>query len=963
MKERLWARAAAAVVWLGWAFATGLAQGPVGPDSPAPGDEPAGEAAGAPLATAGAAASPADAEPLWPAPPPSPAAAPWQPPGAEPFDIDRSPQVPPSEPPAETVRPLAPDGWPTVKQPPPPAGEKPSFWQRLIGASRPAPPTAPPVPALLSDLERRAPEAVAVAEVGAAPAAPDPAAKEMAVREQMRRQALEIEALKHLDLAYQAMGRSEWEAALAEFALATNAMPMRPHTVETLQKAAAAQARCEFKLADSYDKQGVLAEARRHAQLSLELAPGNRDALRLTERLDARTAVARPAGPTPSAPTRPPPLRKDPDYLAKQRRIRNALDNGRQYLALREYEKATREFNSVLLEDEGNEDANANLRKIAETGYDRETWQYERLKADMIAQVRDTWTPPVKQEVVAPPKRPAQDGVLDAGKQKLLDKLNTIVIPQLEFRQANIVDVIKYLDHQAIVADKTSPAGEKGVNLVLNLKRPGAAGEAAPAPIPEGDAEMLPGDQRLAGDAAAAGIPMISMTLRNIVLLEAIKHITAITGLKYRIESNVVMITPADVVVGEVISKTYRVQPNLGDLVRASSAAVEAPLGEIGAELMATPRAGAGAGGDVKRFFTEAGVPFPDGTSIKYQPSLNLLLVANTAENLEKFEEVLKQLNVIPSQVEIEARFVEISQTDLEELGIEWLLTDDWELAQDASAGASVPLSARERIQINKNNVTKGLREFNAADGTTAMGGTLGSVLSISSILTNPELTMILHALEQRSGANLLSAPKVTTKSGANAEIKVVREIIYPTEWEVGGGATGQQVATAVVQTPSAFETRDTGVILNVTPVVGPDGYTIDLTMMPQVVELADWINYGSAIIDPTTLQPIILNNPQPIFHSRAIQTSISIWDGQTVVMGGLITENEATTEDKIPFLGDIPLLGFLFKTKTSKSIKRNLLIFVSANLVDPAGNRINQEPIKAVTLTTSAAGAAVAAP
>ena len=113
---------------------------------------------------------------------------------------------------------------------------------------------------------------------------------------------------------------------------------------------------------------------------------------------------------------------------------------------------------------------------------------------------------------------------------------------------------------------------------------------------------------------------------------------------------------------------------------------------------------------DVKKFFVEAGVPFPEGTSIIYKPSMNKLLVSNTPDNLEQFERILAELNVVPSQVEIEARFVEIGQTDLEEIGMEWLLTDNWQIAENASAGSSIMPGARERIQINRTDFTKGLR-------------------------------------------------------------------------------------------------------------------------------------------------------------------------------------------------------------------------------------------------------------
>jgi len=79
----------------------------------------------------------------------------------------------------------------------------------------------------------------------------------------------------------------------------------------------------------------------------------------------------------------------------------------------------------------------------------------------------------------------------------------------------------------------------------------------------------------------------------------------------------------------------------------------------------------------------------------------------------------------------------------------------------------------------------------------------------------------------------------------------------------------------------------------------------------------------------------------QPFFHTRTISTSISIYNGATVVMGGMITEARQEVDDKIPFLGDIPILGRLFRSRSESSVKRNLLIFVTAKLVDPAGNAL----------------------
>jgi general secretion pathway protein D len=134
--------------------------------------------------------------------------------------------------------------------------------------------------------------------------------------------------------------------------------------------------------------------------------------------------------------------------------------------------------------------------------------------------------------------------------------------------------------------------------------------------------------------------------------------------------------------------------------------------------------------------------------------------------------------------------------------------------------------------------------------------------------------------------------------------------------------------------------------------VVGPDGYTIDLNLVPQVVEFEGFINYGSPIQTTSSnalgqqivnvITPNVIN--QPIFSTRKVTTSVSIFDGQTVVLGGLMREDVQKVEDKVPFFGDIPLVGRLFRSSVDQHLKRNLVIFVSARLINPAGEPVRLE-------------------
>jgi Type II secretory pathway, component PulD len=230
----------------------------------------------------------------------------------------------------------------------------------------------------------------------------------------------------------------------------------------------------------------------------------------------------------------------------------------------------------------------------------------------------------------------------------------------------------------------------------------------------------------------------------------------------------------------------------------------------------------------------------------------------------------------------------------------------------------------------------------------------------LAGVFTDPQFQVVVRALNQKKGVDLLSAPRVTTKSGQRAVIEIVREFRYPTQFTPpqvptvtgGTGGTGTtQINVVTPTTPTQFETRNTGVTLEVEPVVGPDGTTIDLNLVPQVVEFEGFINYGSPIfgIAPVTnpitqlisnasilLTPNVIN--QPIFSARKVTTSVSVYDGSTVVLGGLMREDVQKTEDRTPIIGDIPVVGRLFRTNVDQHIKRNLVIFVTARMVTPAG-------------------------
>lgn len=145
---------------------------------------------------------------------------------------------------------------------------------------------------------------------------------------------------------------------------------------------------------------------------------------------------------------------------------------------------------------------------------------------------------------------------------------------------------------------------------------------------------------------------------------------------------------------------------------------------------------------------------------------------------------------------------------------------------------------------------------------------------------------------------------------------------------------------SAVTETVQQFEIGPT---LDVVPYVLSDGYTINLTLIPELLQFDQYDappNIPALNVANVVQLPIVL----PHFTVREVATTVNIWDNQTVVLGGLISSSIANIKDKVPFLGDLPVVGRLFQSQSKITSKKNLMIFVTATIVDPAGNRVHSD-------------------
>jgi general secretion pathway protein D len=269
--------------------------------------------------------------------------------------------------------------------------------------------------------------------------------------------------------------------------------------------------------------------------------------------------------------------------------------------------------------------------------------------------------------------------------------------------------------------------------------------------------------------------------------------------------------------------------------------------------------------------------------------------------------------------------------------------------------GSFTPGPGAVAASSSDNILTSGLRNTYGSSGTA-----IPTVATITGIMTDPQFRVAINAIQQRTGSDVLAAPRVTTLSGRQAHLATqdLQDIVTGVSitqtssgTPSGGLTTGLDalgaIASAITYTTQVFPI---GAELDVIPTVSADGFSIQMVLVPSYLEFLQYDNPGSFVpsaqsVGGTTLGvPLTAVLPLPHFRLRQVVTTCNVWDGQTVVLGGLLSENITKVSDQVPVLGDLPLVGRLFKSQSTDSTKDNLLIFVTPTIIDPAGNRVHTD-------------------
>jgi len=649
-----------------------------------------------------------------------------------------------------------------------------------------------------------------------------------------------------------------------------------------------------------------------------------------------------------------------PQHVGRIEEVKKLIAEGEGFFASGRYDLAFTRCEQALNIDKYNIAARRLMERINLARQQYAEAAYNETRGDMLAQVAKGWELPVKKFADGPSAIVEQPEIAIRGTATINSKLDSIIIPRINFTDSSVRESLDFLKKRSIELDETEPDPDlKGVNIVLKVP-PGSPEESA----------------------------QITLEIENVPLKAALEYVAQAAGLKIKVDPYAVVVVPPTENTDVLITKEYKVPPNFIQSVPGGAPAA-VPGVAAGSQSVIAGRSGA------REYLESQGVQFPEGASANYVPSTSRLIVKNTQSNLDIIDTLVETaIATPPTQIEIEAKFLEVNQNNLNELGFDWILgqfalaggsgvyggggTEGFGRTIDNNAyplinpSTGLPVGA---ASTTAGPVTAGNRggaggtygtaiSVHAIDalllGATGASGAAPGVLSIAGVFTNPQFQVVLRALSQKKGIDLVSAPKVTTQSGKQATIEIVREFRYPTEFDPPqlSASNGAQYTPVVPNSPTGWETKNTGITLEVEPTVAADAYTIDLRLAPRVVEFDGFINYGSPInatvaanaldaLGNRVLLPSqtfvatenVMN--QPVFSNREVETQVSVYDGQTVVMGGLMREDVQKVQDKVPILGDIPLAGRLFRSNVDQHIKRNLIMFVTASLLDPAGQPI----------------------
>jgi general secretion pathway protein D len=734
----------------------------------------------------------------------------------------------------------------------------------------------------------------------------------MTQREIDRRREVTFRLNENLDLAERLYQAGEWEHAQAKFRLVMNQTDPQTSTSGFYHRARVGVAKSLAAQALAQEKAGKTAEAAGLMKQAADLDPANAQVAK--QAASMQEEASRGADPFEGNPA------ATADLVEKTKEIKKLLSLADQLTETGQYRSARQKLDDVLRIDPYNSAARKKIELVEQKRLLVADKRYSASRVKAMTQVTEAWVPPPPARV--DPKQTRGTGIAGpSNSAEILQALSTIEIPEIVFNEKPLRDAVEELQR---LSEQNDPK-KKGINFVLRLSPP---------------AEGV--------DPEAA---TVSLELRNVKLQTALKYLCEqIRGgekLRYDVENSAVLILPITETGAELETRSYTLPPSLLANSVKQGESQKAPK-ELG-----------------KLVLDSIGVNTTmESTSAMCFSDTGKLVVRNTPNELSKVEQRIRDAQGEPpqKQFEVETKFLSFTENDVKNFTFNLQMSGNTSIPAPGSPGAIYnPATA--------SGGTDGLR------GTAGINPGGGSITALQSLLdpTYPQdasnqigvnaqvfgrgFAAVLQLLQNAIGKDLVAAPRVTLADGKQSKIVISRRMYYPTTYtqpNVPNNDQGVGAGFILPSNPTGFEYRDIGTTLEVKGESTSIPKAVDLDFTNLLVEdFEGFVDYGVVIaaapLFPTSsarTNTVIGSAPflVPIFSKKSLQSRVRLIDGETVGMGGLISDVVQLVDDKVPMLGDIPMLGRLFRSEASQKIKSNLVIFCTLRIINPDGTLVFPE-------------------
>ena len=727
------------------------------------------------------------------------------------------------------------------------------------------------------------------------------------------------QACEELEKAYQAIPDALKETPLAQ------------QVRKTLSK-------LQATLAEAASQLNHWPEVRKRSLASLRYDPANEKALEKLRESDEvlRRGTVGSEEVNPALTTR---------FFDRLNGVRSGLDLAQELRETGQLEKAEQTYEDVLKNDPFNVVATDGIKKI---------YQERALAAD---RARDLSTMTLKREVkeawnnIYPKTSLVSGGVEVAGAMtaspsyNLEKKLQGTVIPTIDFSGADLETIRRALISLSRQFDPE--VSKAGVNFVVS--------------------------------SDIVEVQPVTLRLKQTSLAEVVRYISQIAGVKARITDIGVTFGPLVEKRPDLIPRNFTVSPSF---FKGEDAAVDSTANVRGGGGATSVGTETSSGLSEQKKLVALGVSFPEGAYAVYNKNTSQLKVVNNAEMLDLIGQLISAAEEETLLIQVGIRLIEINQLDLDSVTMNSTLGGpglstvpaglnpaSTGLAPGASTkqGVNAQLNQVQGIGLLPNNTLQSFLQSGVLAGTNQTSPYALNTMDLGgTILNGLQFRALITAVSQKNSANVLANPSIVLKRGQKGVIEVTQEFKYVKEYSdpqssvsplqtPGGGATLNNAPsgpeTVIGSFPSAIsDPVPIGVKMGVKPDVTGDNSRVLLELDPSFIDFEGFINYGfpinSAYASRNFGQAVLImtnNINQPVFIRRDLTLpAVEVTDGYTLLLGGLLREDIQKIDEKVPIIGDIPILGRAFQGKTEQAIKKNTLIFVTPRILRVDGQPLN---------------------